>query len=168
MDFPALKMEMSIFFLSQNELNRVSEYLKLSLNDVFEKLVHISPTAWLCLVVCANILLFSISLHKEKDNNIQHMGAILSRLYLAYGSVFLVFSVLVAHKIRNIFFHIMRDETWINREEEEDNDKYLSEKSSGRSFRSIKSNSRVNQLHYFWDDEPQHIVAAAQFMQFGL
>jgi len=167
MDFPALKMEMSIFFLSQNELNRVSEYLKLSLNDVFEKLVHISPTAWLCLVVCANILLFSISLHKEKDNNIQHMGAILSRLYLAYGSVFLVFSVLVAYKIRNIFFHIMRDETWINREEEEDNDKYLSEKSSGRSFRSIKSNSRVNQLHYFWDDEPQHIVAAAQFMQFG-
>eukprot|EP00555_Chaetoceros_dichaeta_P012134 CAMPEP_0198258792 /NCGR_PEP_ID=MMETSP1447-20131203/8120_1 /TAXON_ID=420782 /ORGANISM="Chaetoceros dichaeta, Strain CCMP1751" /LENGTH=1362 /DNA_ID=CAMNT_0043946001 /DNA_START=42 /DNA_END=4130 /DNA_ORIENTATION=+ len=171
--------EMRVHFIEFNQLHhkfRVSEYLKLSLNDVFEKLVHISPAAWLSLVACANVALFSLNL-LSSETKAPPDGTYLKGIYLAYGIFLLLLSVIVARKIRYIFFRIMRDETWITRLGDKDHcddnckDMYKNPKNLALSMRSslreITNDSCVNQLHYFWFDDPQLIVAAAQFMQFA-
>ena len=88
----------------------------------------------------------------------QPIGIVLTTIYLAYGGVILFLSVLVKKKVRNIFFHIMREEKWITREGEEDHVLM-----SDRSFKSENRNN-CRQLSYFWGDDPQYIVAVAQFM----
>jgi len=163
--------ELRVHFIELNKLHhkfRVSEYLKLSLNDVFDKLVHISPIAWLSLVACANLVLFSLHL-VARDTNGQPDSSILTVIYLTYSFFIIFLSILVARKIKNIFFCIMRDETWITRLGDEDNDKATSIRSSSMktSIFDITKDSSAHQLHYFWGDDPQLIVVAAQFMQFG-
>lgn len=155
----------------------MSEYLKLSLNDVFEKLVHISSAAWLTLVACANVVLFVLNLVASETDS-SPKGSFLSGIYLAFGIVLLLLSVIVARKIKYIFFRIMRDETWITRLGNEDpcddncKDMYKTPKNLApivrSSAREITNDSYANQLHYFWGKDPQLIVVAAQFMQFAL
>ena len=165
--------ELRLHFIESNQLDpkfRVSTYLKLCMNDVFKKLVHISTFSWLTLLACANLLYFITGVIASETMNPSSIGKTLSFVYVGYAMAFVLVSLLTGWKMKQIFFRIMKNEEWITRDE--------GDNQSARSARLAVAHSssrvgnedngdRVHQRDHFWGGDPTNVVVLCQFMQFG-
>jgi hypothetical protein len=181
--------ELRVHFIESNGLDprfRVSSYLKLCMNDVFKSLVHISTFAWLILLACTNLLYFATGMIASETSNQEAIGYTFSCIYVGYCAAFILLSFLIAWKMKKIFFKIMTNEQWINRDGVEHGEKdvknhqdtptrtnenvlsvsYMQKDNHQRKEES-QFNNHVHQLGYFWGGDPTFIVVACQFMQFG-
>ena len=169
--------ELRIHFIESNDLDpkfKVSDYLRLCMNDVFIKLVHISSFSWLILLACTNLLYYLMGIVAAYAKDQQAIGFALSLVYIAYAVSFVIITYCIAWKMKQIFFKIMKNEKWITRDEDENNGQegeiVRHSQVSLSLFLSIRSwatHRNVHQLQYFWFGDPSLIVVAAQFMQFG-
>ena len=191
--------ELRLHFIESNGLDpkfRVSSYLKLCMNDVFKKLVHISTFSWLTLLACTNLSYFLMGIIASESKDPGSIGTTLSFVYIGYAIAFVLVSLWTAWKMKNIFFKIMQNEQWITRDGEGvdplnqssgrlpssvsqkrisdmlfSSERGVAASTSGGAGGGIGEDSgdkvHVHQLEYFWGADPTYIVVLCQFMQFG-
>jgi len=107
-----------------------------------------------------------------KTNSDKIIGTTLSVTYLGYSLAFVVVSYIVSIKMKQIFFKIVKDDTWIQEitQREMDSDRNTDRlRSLIRSASSIhlQTIDRTNQYDYFWGSNPSLVVTIAQLGQFG-
>ena len=105
----------------------------------------------------------------------------LSGIYLGYSVVFVIVSCVVFIKMKQVFYKIVKDETWIRdamkrsqslsgRKELIENQDRLNVSSHGRnvSMTHTTVEAHLNQHSYFWGNDPSVILNIAQLGQFVL
>lgn len=173
--------ELRVHFIDCNKLDprfKVSEYLKLCMNDVFHSLVHISFVTWLILLVFTNVVYFLLGVISAFADEAT-VGTILTWVHIGYSILFLFASLLIANKMQNIFFLIMKNDHWVRREGAGENSGAMHRQMSMSNVRdaraekshkpsqSTNNSNEARQEDYFWGGDPAYIVFAAQVMQFG-
>ena len=102
---------------------------------------------------------------KTKDSNA--VVETLSWIYLGYPILFILASVGVFVKMKQIFFQIMKKKDWVNIEETGETNLGYTRSQSSRNFaQSIRSfameeeeeNHRIKQNDYFWGGEYQLLL----------
>lgn len=174
--------ELRVHFIDSNNLDprfKVSEYLKLCMLDVFYRFVHISYATWLILLCFANLVYFCLGVISSRESQ-SAVGTALTWVHVGYSILFLLTSLLIAKKMKSIFFLIMKNDHWVNRNNAGNIDPVvLHRQLSMSSVRHLRSNRQyrhrqndkdeltVRQEDYFWGGDPAYIIFAAQIMQFG-
>ena len=153
--------ELKYHFIQTNGLPitlNVSDYLKRSEMQVLTKLIHISAFAWLLLTGGATLVYFLMGITvfvTEGDQSA--VGSALTTIYFVTLQLFVVISLLLYHKMKWIFRHIM----------------HMKLSSNGVSMKFKTTNRRKenkeirSQNDLFWGGSPKYITICIQFMQFG-
>lgn len=174
--------ELRVHFIDCNKLDprfKVSDYLKRCMNDVFHSLVHISFVTWLILLFFTNVVYFCLGVISAFADEAT-IGTILTWVHVGYSLLFLLASLLIANKMKSIFFLIMKNDHWIRRDGSSEVPATFHRQMSMSNVRDARADTRnkpsetpnnINQTRqedYFWGGDPAYIVFAAQVMQFGL
>ena len=124
-----------------------------------------------------NLVYFIMGIVASKTKSPEAVGETLSLIYLGYPILFIIASMGIFVKMKHIFFQIMKKKDWVNIEKTEATSfeirRHKSSSNFGQSVRSFvqeeeEEHRNINQNDYFWGGDPNYIVGAAQFMQFGL
>ena len=168
---------MSIFY------DRVSDYLKLAMNDVFKEFVHISTRTWLALMGFTNLIYFAMgvltsitattttpsSSSTNHDNKIVSYS--LSWIYISFCVLFVLISYMIFVKMCNIFNTIIERDSWVKVVEKSlrslggihSDDSAVDDDNDHVSIMSYTKDLQMNQ---FWFNKPDLIITFAQLMQF--
>ena len=124
-----------------------------------------------------NLVYFIMGIVASKTQSPAAVAETLSWIYLGYPILFIIASVCIFVKMKHIFFQIMKKKDWVNIEKtEEITFEHRMHRSSSNFAQSVRSlvqeeeeeHRNIKQNDYFWGGDPNYIVGAAQFMQFGL
>ena len=173
--------ELRVHFIERYSLDpkfRVSSYLRLCMTDVFTKLVHITTFSWLILLASTNLLFFITGVITTQTKDEDSIPVTLSWVYIGYTVMFVLVSVAVSLKMKNIFFVIMKNEEWIKKngkaQDEDIKSEHNFEDRRSSVFGGLMNDpsshdqgDSIGQKNYFWGGEPEYIVYLCQFMQFG-
>ena len=153
--------ELKYHFIHTNGLPitlNVSDYLKRSELQVLTKLIHISAFAWLLLTGGATLVYFLMGITVfVTDGDQSAVGSALTTIYFVILQLFVVISLLLYHKMKWIFRHIM----------------HMKLSSNGESMKFKTTTRRkvnkeiISQNDLFWGGSPKYITTCIQFMQFG-
>ncbi len=162
--------EMRVHFIEVNDLDpkfKVSQYLKLCMNDVFKRQVEISSTAWLVLLGCTILVYFCLGVVASQQQSQESIERAFTWIYIGYVVAFVLISFWLAGVMSKIFFKIMEHQKWINTE----NGSTLRQQQSMSQFSTSSAlndeREEVRQIDYFPGGHPKYIVVALQAMQFG-
>jgi len=170
--------ELRVHFIESYKLPpnfRVSNYLQLCLNDVFKNLIHISTLAWLILMAFTNIIFFLMGVVFFTTGSKQNINIALTSIFLGYLVLFIVLSLVVSQKMKQVFYRIVKDESWIDKisnanaanDNNDPRQMKMARSISLGNLSTVTVQPRMNQTEYFWDSNPNFIVTIAQLMQFG-
>lgn len=165
--------------------SRISDYLNLCLTDDFKNLVNISSISWYILMLGTNLIYYVMGIIYARTKNESIIENALSAIYLGYSVVFVIVSCVVFIKMKQVFYKIVKDETWIQDaikrsqslsgrneqiENQDDTINRLNVSSHGRNVSMTHSTveGHLNQHGYFWGNDPSVILNIAQLGQFGL
>lgn len=99
----------------------------------------------------------------------ERIGIALTSFYLGYAIIFVILSSIVFIKMKQVFFKIVKDDSWIEAITERDHELTTSkgsERDLNLSTRTVEYKD-FNQNEYFWGSNPSLVVTMAQLMQFG-
>jgi len=166
--------ELRVHFIEVNNLDpkfKVSDYLKVCMNDVFNEQVEISTTSWLVLLGGTLTIYFCMGVIAAQEKSQESVGVALSWIYMGYIVAFVFFSFWISFVMKKIFFKIMEHQKWVKKDNGPSNQmkRQQSIASFLSSFSSLgnRSENDVRQIDYFPGGDPTYIVVAAQAMQFG-
>ena len=107
--------------------------------------------------------------------NEEVIASALTGIYLGYAILIIVVSSIVSHKMKQVFFQIVKDGTWFFKISGRNEDS-LRERKNGNFSKLIRQASVIfnaqeehldDQNDYFWGSNPSHVVTIAQVGQFG-
>lgn len=180
--------DLRVHFIEKHSLPakfRVSDYLKLAMNDVFKEFVHISTRTWLALMGCTNLIYFAMgvvtsitttttssSSSSSYNSNFNRENKIvsysLSWIYISCCIIFVLVSYLIFVKMCNIFNTIIERDSWVKVVEKSLRGFGIHSDGSiaGDDNVSIVSYTKDRQTDQFWFGKPDLIITFAQLMQF--
>lgn len=143
------------------------------MDDEFKNLVNISTWSWYTLIFITNIVYYVMGIVYSNAENGIYIGNILSISYFVYSLAFILVSGVVAFKMKQILFKIIKDDKWLNKihfSEEEIN--HQSKHSGSMGMRNadvalISTKAWLNQNGLFWFSTPRFVIILAQLGQFG-
>lgn len=163
---------------------RISDYLRLAMNDAFKEFVHVSTRTWLTLMGCANFIYFTMGMityaasstsssssSSSYDYN-EIVPIALSWIFIGYCIFFVVVSFLISIKMDAIFKQIIAKDSWIQVDSSlVSKPGFFARGLIGTSWSTSKGSLSINdksQKDQFWFRKPDLIITFAQLMQFGL
>ena len=158
--------ELRVQLIESNKLPskfKVSEYLRQCLKHVFISFIEISALAWLTLLGMVNLLYFICGILTVETSDLNAAGSMLAFIYIFHPLVFIIVTLVIFSKVKRIFKHIIFSHL--------SNEHYATgtECSSMKlSASHIGDYEKEHQRALFWFGNPLYIVAAAQYMLFGL
>lgn len=102
--------QLRIQFLEGNDLPltlKVSEYLKKSEQSVLIKLIHVSTIAWLFLTGGFCLLYYAMGMVAFVAEDMEVVGTSLTAIFFGVMILFIIFSLYVYYKMKQIFAVIM-------------------------------------------------------------
>ena len=108
--------------------------------------------------------------------NDEVIASALTGIYFGYAALLVIVSYIVSRKMKNIFFQIVKDETWFLKISERNVGESTNRRDQSNFSKLMKSTSArffsttdhlENQNDYFWGSNPAHVVTIAQVGQFG-
>ena len=136
--------------------------------DEFKNLVHVSSLSWGILILITNLIYFTMGIIFATTKDDKQIGVALTTFYLAYAILFVILSSVVFIKMKQVFFKIVKDDSWIEAiTEREQQQQHTSDRDSNLSTRTVEAFKDFNQNDYFWASNPSIVVTMAQIMQFG-
>lgn len=166
--------ELRVHFIEVNNLDpkfKVSDYLKVCMNDVFNEQVEISTTSWLVLLggTLTIYFLMGIVAAQDEDDGQGSVADALSWIYMGYIVTFVLLSFWISFVMKKIFFKIMEHQKWVKSGPSNQLKRQQSVASFLSSFSSVgnRNDNDARQIDYFPGGDPTYIVVAAQAMQFG-
>lgn len=148
--------ELRVHFLQAYDLPlkfKVSDYLIRSEQQVLIHLVHVSTFAWLLLAALINILYFAMGIVTWESGDPTLVGTSLTWIFFAGMAAFILITWLVYNKMKQIFKTIMHEKTLWN----------VHTDNTGQ----VRDDLAKSQRSLFWGGDPNLVIAAIQFMQFG-
>ena len=169
---------------SFNQSCRISDYLRLAMNDAFKEFVHISSRTWLALMGCANFIYFSMGIltyaasstsSSSSSSSYDYNGIVpitLSWIFIGYCIFFVMISFLISIKMDAIFRQIIEKDSWIQVDSSLiGKPNFFAKSLIGTSWSTSKASMSISdksQKDQFWFRKPNLIITFAQLMQFGL
>jgi len=145
--------ELRVHFLQSYDLPlkfRVSKYLMRSQRNVLIRLVSVSVVGWLLLTGVANLLYFVMGVVAYYTEDSELVGTSMTWLLVSAMAGFVFFAIVLYAKMKHIFSSIMhREDLWDTQQNDKDH------------------GAAHQQLRLFWMSDPNAVIAAIQFMQFG-
>jgi len=141
--------ELRLHFLESNKLSfslKVSDYLKRSELSILIGLVHVSVTTWVLLIGILNIGYFIFGMIGYTTSNPEYIVLLMTILFFAIDVLFIVLSLALRWKMRQIFQTVMKTKVIETSDREE----------------GIK-----NQNQLFWFGSPPLVISMIQLMNFG-
>ena len=168
--------EMRVHFLQAYDLPlklKVSKYLIRSEQNVLKHLVHVSTSAWLWLTALINVLYFITGMVADATGDSSSTEITLSACFFTALVLFLIVSLLLWRRMNSIFMKIMEMKHLWNFVDEDDaagnnhdgTTTAGSHKSRSKHFQD--PTLATEQKNLFFLGDPQNVVNAIQFMNFG-
>ncbi|KAL7553150.1 hypothetical protein ACHAWF_016399 [Thalassiosira exigua] len=154
--------ELRAHFIESNELSdrfKVSHYLKRSLTSVLLDFVHIHSAAWIMLMATANLMYFLSGMLLSVAKDIGEVSEFLTFTFVALMVAFICLAFVLYFKMRRVFSQILRMKLTV-----------LDEDMGRVSFNTgvrVSTRRSVDQKTLFWWGNPEAIIVATQYMQFG-